>query len=122
MRRGDTVTTMTGVTIFRGPCHVIEFQSELFIQLAGPLMGLPAREALAEERHRRYFRILSDVYHTGVEVEAKTQHGVLWFFRSQADPECVVAHLRQPALLRPESPQEPDPHALRQTTRLSGSF
>lgn len=100
---------MTGVTIFRGPCHVIEFQSELFVQLVGPLMGLPAREAFcrADRGYVPYFQILDDVYETGIEMEVTTPFGVLWFVRL-ADGSGVGCHYdREPSRPLPVRRLEP---------------
>ena len=99
---------MTGVIIFRGAAHVVAYQSVLLVLLLGPLLGMPAREALCDRgRYVPLFKLLDDVYHTGIEMEVTTPYGVLWFFRSEIDPECVVGHYeRQPALPLPASRQE----------------
>ena len=88
---------MTGVTILRGPSHIVEFQSELFIQLSGPLMGLPAREASCHAESSAYFKILDDVYATGIEMEVTTPYGVLWFARLSDGSGVAVHYDRDPA-------------------------
>lgn len=70
---------------------MIDSQSPLFLQLIGQLEGLPAREALCDE-FLPYFSVLDDVYATGIEMEVTTPLGVLWVFRSETDPDYVVAY------------------------------
>lgn len=94
---------MTGVITFRGPAHVIQFQSELILQLMGPMMGLPAREVLCDDVPM--LQMMDDVYETGVSMEVKTPRGLLWVLRL-ADRSGVAFHYeREPALL----PAEPRP-------------
>lgn len=91
---------MTGVTIFRGPAHVIEYQSDLFVQLMGPLMGLPAREALCDRgRYLPLLRLLDVVYATGVSMRARTSHGFLWILRLNDGSGVGCHYEREPALL-----------------------
>ena len=93
---------MTGVIIFRGPCHVIEYQSDLFDYLAGPLVGIPAREAFCDGgRFLPYFDILDDVYETGVAMKVKTPFGVLWFVQLEDGSGVGVHYDREPSLPLP---------------------
>ena len=103
----ENVIATTGVITFRGPAHVIDSQSPLFLQLMGQLEGLPAREALCDEFPHHYFSILDDVYATGIEMRVTTPLGVLWVFRSETDPDYVVAYYeRQPAPPTPDQQRE----------------
>jgi hypothetical protein len=98
---------MTGVIIFRGPCHVIAHQSELFIYLDGPLVGRPAREVFCSADATAYFDILDDVYETGVAMKVKTPFGVLWIVRLE-DGSGVAAHYeREPSVPLPLRSVEP---------------
>lgn len=99
---------MTGVTITRGPAHVIEFQSELFVRLVGPLMGLPAREAFCSDDglYLPYFDIMDDVYETGIDVRVEVEFGTLWFMRLDDGSGLGISYERLPSrrlpVLRPE--------------------
>ena len=103
MHRGSS-STMTGVILFRGPAHVIQFQSELILQLMGPLMGLPAREALCDEgRYVPMFKLMDDVYETGVSMKVKTPRGLLWILRLE-DRSGVAFHYEREHALLPSAP------------------
>jgi hypothetical protein len=99
---------MTGVIIFRGAAHIIEYQNALALLLMGTLVGLPAREAFCNEgQYVPYFEILDDVYVTGIEMSVETMCGVLWFVRLADGSGVGACYQREPSLPLPERPPEP---------------
>ena len=93
---------MRGVSILRGPAHVIAYQSELFKELVGCLEGIPVREAFADPcghgRFLPYFDLLDRVYETGTAIEVAEPSGTLLFVRL-ADHSGVGVHYEQPSRL-----------------------
>ncbi len=99
---------MTGVLIFRGAGHVVEFQSQLFLILFGSLMGIPAREALCRGlKFSPLLKILDDVFATGIDMMVRTRFGVLWCVRLQDESGVAWHYDREPSLPLPGRREEP---------------
>lgn len=66
-----------------GPGHVVAYQSHSAVLLLGLLIGMPIREALVSRDHAfvPIFRLLDDVYATGISLRVEVLGGVMWLMR-----------------------------------------
>lgn len=96
------------VIILHGPGHVVVFQSQFHILLAGLMLGVPIREAMvAEGRHRPFFKLLDDVYATGISLRVELAGGIAWLMRLADESGVGVYYERRPSLALPELRVEP---------------
>jgi hypothetical protein len=73
----------TAVAVLVGPGHVVAYQSHSAVLLLGLLIGMPIREALVT-KDRAFvpiFKLLDDVYATGLSLRVDVLGGVMWLMR-----------------------------------------
>lgn len=71
------------VTVLSGAGHVVTYQSHSAVLLLGLLIGMPIREALVSKDRAfvQIFKLLDDVYATGVSMRVEVAGGVMWLTR-----------------------------------------
>jgi hypothetical protein len=98
-----------GLIILRGTHHIIEYQSVLMVQLFGLMVGLPIREAIAspDQAFVPIFKMLDQVFCTGITMWAGVPGGDLWFMRLSDGSGVALRYDRLPYLPPPHTLQEP---------------